>query len=89
MKKSFVILITLALFMFGLTGCSGTKQVSEENVSQTEYSMFIEVENGHDYYVAYHKDTKVMYAISDGAYNRGAFITLLNADGTPMLYEDN
>lgn len=32
-------------------------------------------------------NTKVMYAISDGAHNYGNFTLLVNADGTPMLYE--
>ena len=89
MKKGFIVLITLVLFMFGLTGCSESNQMSEESASESEYSMFIEVENGWEYYVVYHKDTKVMYAISDGSYNRGTFTVLLDADGTPMLYEDN
>ena len=89
MKKSFIILITLVLFTFSLTGCSGTKQLSEENTSQSKYSMFIKVEDASIYDVVYHKDTKVMYVISRGGYNQGTFTILVNADGTPMLYEGN
>ena len=37
--------------------------------------------------VVYHKETKVMYAISDQQNNRGTFTLLVNADGTPMLYK--
>ena len=90
MKKSFVILITMALLSFGLTGCFeeyGKEQQYEE--SQSEYSMFINVEYTSFYDIVYHEDTKVMYAISRGGYNQGTFTVLVNADGTPMLYEGN
>lgn len=51
-------------------------------------SMFVCVEQSSIYKVVYHKDTKVMYAISDGSYNHGTFTLLVNADGTPMTYND-
>ena len=88
MKKSFIVLITMILLSFGLTGCGVTPQY-EESASESEYSMFVVVEDGVDYSIVYHKDTKVMYSISDGAYNRGTFTVMLNADGTPMLYGEN
>ena len=89
MKKSFVILITMALLSFGLTGCDETKQWHEEYNYQSEHSMFINIEGTDFYNVVYHEDTKVMYAISRGVYNQGTFTVLLNPDGTPMLYEGN
>lgn len=49
-------------------------------------SMFVEVEQAHTWSVVYHRDTKVMYAVSRGGYNRGTFTLLVNADGTPMIY---
>ena len=90
MKKSFIILITMVLLSFGLTGCFadyGAEQQYEE--SQSEYSMFVNVEYTSFYDIVYHEDTKVMYAISRGGYNQGTFTVLVNADGTPMLYEGN
>ena len=87
MKKSFVILITMILLSFGLTGCFGVEQQHEE--SDSKYSMFINVEYTSYYNIVYHKDTKVMYAISRGGYNQGTFTVLLDADGAPMLYEGN
>lgn len=50
-------------------------------------SMFVCVERGYYYNIVYHKDTKVMYVISDGQYNRGTVTLLVNADGTPMIWE--
>ena len=37
--------------------------------------------------IVYDKDTKVMYSISNGTYNRGTPTVLLNADGTPKIWE--
>lgn len=90
MKKSLIILIALTLLMFSLVGCGETKQLTQEDLngsSKTEYSMFIKVESTFYYDIVYHKDTKVMYAISRGSYNQGTFTVLLDTDGTPMLYE--
>lgn len=39
--------------------------------------------------IVYDKDTKVMYSISNGTYNRGIPTVLLNADGTPKIWEDS
>lgn len=89
MKKSFVILITMVLLSFGLTGCDETKQWHETYRFESKYSMFVNIEGTDFYNIVYHKDTKVMYAISRGGYNQGTFTVLLDADGTPMLYEGN
>ena len=89
MKKIF--LIMLLLVCLALCSC-GTEMQTEEEASGnkgTNYSMFILVEDNLNvgYKIVYHKDTKVMYAISDGSYNHGTFTVLLNPDGTPMLWE--
>jgi len=50
-------------------------------------SDFVMVERTDDFYIVYHKETKVMYAVSDSNYNHGNFTLLVNADGTPMTYK--
>lgn len=50
--------------------------------------MFKTVYAGRYYSVVYEKETKVMYAVSDGAKNRGTFTLLVNADGTPMIWKE-
>ena len=50
-------------------------------------SDFVMVESTGGFYVVYHKETKVMYAVSDSAYNQGNFTLLVNADGSPMVYK--
>ena len=69
-----------------LCGCS-TARIEKANETQESVSMFVEVEQTTSWKIVYHKDTKVMYAISNGSYNRGTFTLLVNADGTPMIYE--
>ena len=53
-------------------------------------SMFITVEDNENgfFNVVYHKDTKVMYSVSDGLYNRGILTVLVDADGKPLLWEE-
>ncbi|MEG0453758.1 MAG: hypothetical protein RR559_00070 [Bacteroides sp.] len=50
-------------------------------------SMFVEVERTGRWRVVYHRDTKVMYTVSSGAYNMGSFTLMVDPDGDPMIYE--
>ena len=84
MKRLLAILMVFALCACLFVGCSGNS-VMEREISKE--SSFVIVENGECYYVVYHKDTKVMYTISTGGSNYGNFSLLVNADGTPMIWE--
>lgn len=80
----------VTVMLLSLVGC-GKQMVKEEELqtgTNTSYSMFIQIEDGSCYKIVYHKDTKVMYAITDGSYNRGSFELLVNPDGTPMLWDN-
>lgn len=84
MKKTILIcVIFLALLL-----CS-CDTVETESVSNDNKSMFIIVETNHDLkcQIVYERNTKVMYSISIGDYNRGSMTIMLNADGTPMVWE--
>lgn len=50
--------------------------------------MFVEIERTDSWKVVYHKETKVMYAVSFGGYNSGNFTLLVNDDGSPMLWKE-
>ncbi len=41
-----------------------------------------------DVHIVYCEQTKVIYSISHGHYNKGTMTLLVNADGTPMLWEE-
>lgn len=51
-------------------------------------SMFVEVEDSYNWKIVYHRETRVMYAVSDGVSNVGTFTVLVNADGSPMVWEE-
>jgi hypothetical protein len=84
--KLAAMLLALAVLAMSLTAC---KRISTENESNTadNTSMFVEVEKTNNWRVVYNKRTRVMYAVSFGAYNSGNFTLLVNADGSPMLYD--
>ena len=88
MFKRIICALLCVIFAFFLVGC-GTPIERVDEKSQKPVSMFIIVEgSGMDCYrIVYHRDTKVMYAISCGGYNAGNFTVLLNPDGSPMLWE--
>ena len=89
MKKRMLILVSALALAF--TGCNYAKveNVNEQNtVEEKPSSMFIEVERTSHWKIVYQRDTKVMYAVSYGNYNIGTFILLVNADGSPMIWEE-
>lgn len=79
MKK--IIALMIVVLVVTLTGCSEVEDKS------SDISEFVIVEITNSWRVVYHKKTKVMYVVSDGTYNRGTFTLLVNADGTPMIWE--
>lgn len=87
MKKLISITLVTIILATILIGCA--KNTTESVVVENTPSMFVEVEQAGSWRVVYHKDTKVMYAVSFGSYNLGTFTMLVNPDGTPMLWEAN
>ena len=84
MKKLTLILMVFALCACLFVGCSGMVEVDENHTNE---SSFVRVEDGDSYWIVYHKDTKVMYIFSTGINNAGSACLMLNADGTPMVWE--
>lgn len=80
------ILVVFMACVFLLVGCGTT--VEEVGTETENKSMFVLVEETYNWKICYHRDTKVMYAVSNGVYNVGTFTLLVKADGTPMLYKD-
>lgn len=81
MKTKVIILTAIACMM--LSSCSK----GETAKSEDDTSMFVTVETTTFWKIVYQKDTKVMYVVSEDSYNHGTFTLLVNADGTPMIYE--
>lgn len=83
--KKFIAIVFIALMILTMTACT-TKRTSEAVKGET--SRMIEIESTASYYIVYDKYTKVMYAVSDGAYNHGTFTLLVDANGNPLLYNE-
>ena len=83
MKKLFLI---ISISMIALMCFAACDNPVEKN-THLGNSDFVMVESTNNFYVVYHKETKVMYAVSDSKYNHGNFTLLVNADGTPMTYK--
>lgn len=81
MKTKAIILAVIACMM--LSSCNRVEKAKDED----DTSMFVKVETTICWEVVYHKDTKVMYAVSIGSHNGGTFTLLVDADGKPMIYE--
>ena len=79
-----IICILLCLTILFLCGC-GT-QNGEKSEEQTPMFVVVEGNTLGSYLIVYHRDTKVMYTISNGINNAGCFTVLLNSDGSPMIW---
>ena len=89
MKKNLLITLLLSLMLFG---CGANKVIT--NVRYTDdrpdrYSLFEEVSDHNAWKIIYQKKTDVMYVVSNGKYNRGVFTLMVDANGNPLLYDEN
>lgn len=80
-KMSAIILAIAA--MLSLTACT---KYEKGNINDT--SMFVVIEETKSWRVVYHKETKVMYAVSWGGYNAGTFTVMLDENGKPLIYNE-
>ena len=83
MKKVLAVIFALVVAV-GISACGANQPEKVDNADVP--SRFVIVEQANSWYVAADKDTRVMYVVSDGFYNRGNFTLLVNADGTPLVY---
>jgi hypothetical protein len=81
-------MIAILTFCLFLTGC-GAKMDSVADLDVSNKSMFVTVEKGMCYTIVYHRDTKVMYAISCGYKNSGDFTVMVDKYGKPLLYQED
>lgn len=86
MKKR---LLTVALAVVMAVCLAGCEQEVQDKSDKDSQSMFVCVETTTNWKVVYHKDTKVMYAVSNRRYSRGVFTPLYNEDGTLQIYKES
>ena len=81
---AFLIIVSIML-MFA--GCASTRAEATEVDVSNDGDTFVCIDSNYYCWIVYHKDTKVMYAVSRSGYNAGTYTVLVNADGTPMIWE--
>ena len=86
-REKLIFLSLLTVLFLSLCGCDIKTGPSHEDRNVGE-SMFVEVENAALWIIVYHKDTKVMYAVSKLSSGAGHFTVLVNPDGSPMIWEE-
>lgn len=82
-KRIYLIMILISMMI--LSGCTPTK-VSHDK-EPVDVSRFQVVEREYAWRIVVDKETKVMYAVSNGGYNVGTFTLLVDAEGKPMLWK--
>ena len=89
MKKKIAIFMSSLMLVISLSGCGNSyvETAYDPNAEEQVPSMFVSVEMTGIWLIVYHKDTKVMYAVSKGGYNAGNFTLLVDENGDPMLYK--
>lgn len=74
-------LIAALLAVAMLAGCGKSEESENKRFKQLEGDIFS------NFYIAYDTETGVEYAVSNGRYNNGNLIVLIDAEGKPLIYE--
>ena len=88
MKRWIVAALVLALGLM-LAGCAkGKVDAGQIADAEADNRMFMVVSEERHGKVLVDKSTGVMYWMSYGSYNAGTLTLLINADGTPRIWEE-
>ena len=79
--------LIVASIVLTFAGCTSIEAEAKEVDDTDDGNTFILVDADYYCWVVYHKDTKVMYAVSRAPNNIGTYTLIVNADGTPMVWE--
>ena len=85
-KKQISLLLVLVMPMLVLCGCDASAKKADDISGEAELFVVVDrfiVYQGYDYVVLVNKKTRVMYLTQ----TKGGMTVMLNADGSPMLYE--
>lgn len=86
--KKIICLILSVLCLSAITACDYAS-VEKYDEDKPTTSMFVVIEHTESWKIVYHKETKVMYAVSSWSYNCGNFTLLVDENGEPLLWEDD
>lgn len=88
-KKVLALIFSVTVLSSALVGCSGISEIDKAYDTEANdlKSMFVQVEQNNIWRIVYDKETKVMYTVSNGAYNAGIFTMLVDENGDPKLWD--
>ena len=82
MKRAVIALLIAAGLIAGCGEAGGSIMTTDGTGASFQL-----IASFYDFYVVADKETRVMYAVSDGYYNHGTLTLLVDANGKPRLWE--
>lgn len=83
MKKLIVMLMLVVM----LVGCGNSSESDARDGEKSSQKRFVPVEVALSYEIVVDRETRVMYAVSNGAYNHGTFTVMVDENGKPLIWE--
>ena len=83
MKKLIVMLMLVVM----LVGCGNSSESDVRDGEKSSQKRFVPVEIDWSYEIVVDRETRVMYAVSNGAYNHGTFTVVVDENGKPLTWD--
>jgi len=80
--KKLIVMLMLAVM---LVGCGSSNESDAGDGEKPK--RFVMVEHTWDYEIMVDRETRVMYVVSNGAYNHGTFTVMVDENGKPMTWD--
>ena len=87
MKNLFIKSLAILIICLSIVFCCCKQETQVDAGFFPKESMFVVVESATNWKIVYHKETKVMYAVSSSRYNYGNFTLLVDENGMPLLWQ--
>lgn len=83
MKK----LIVMLMLAVTLAGCGYSSESDIRDGEKPNQKRFVLVEDYWSYEIMVDRETRVMYVVSNGAYNHGTFTVMVDESGKPLTWD--
>ena len=82
--KKLIVMLMLAVM---LIGCGNSSESDARDGEKSNQKRFVPIEIAWSYEIMVDRGTRVMYVISNGAYNHGTFTVMVDENGKPLTWE--
>lgn len=82
--KKLIVMLMLAVM---LVGCGNSSESDVRDSEKSSQKRFVPVEIAWSYEIMVDRETRVMYVISNGAYNHGTFTLMVDKSGKPLIWD--